>query len=283
VSTFGAQNINAAASNVQQQQSVQQANLARRMAAYGLNPGSGAWGNQATEANIAASTAEAGAKTNASIQNELTQEGLVSNAVGQLQGLPGQTAAAANTATGAGNAAVSAGAAPISVQSQAAGGVGAGYNAAMTGYGNEASILGNQYNAQLATWQANQASQNALWGGLGQAGGLLGAAYMMMPAAAARGGLIKAARGGLMEERPALRLIHGGKIEGPGTGTSDSVPVAASDGEYIVNADSVRVFGTPFLDVINKVGLDVRDKGKIVPLKRPVKPQRAVRAAAGGM
>lgn len=41
---------------------------------------------------------------------------------------------------------------------------------------------------------------------------------------------------------------EGGPVVGPGTGTSDSVPIAASDGEYVIKADVVRFLGTSTLD-----------------------------------
>lgn len=41
---------------------------------------------------------------------------------------------------------------------------------------------------------------------------------------------------------------NGGKIAGPGTGTSDSIPAMLSDGEYVIPADVVRRYGTKFFD-----------------------------------
>ena len=40
-------------------------------------------------------------------------------------------------------------------------------------------------------------------------------------------------------DKPVL-LAEGGKVNGPGTGTSDSIPAILSDGEYVVNAQAVR-------------------------------------------
>ncbi len=45
-------------------------------------------------------------------------------------------------------------------------------------------------------------------------------------------------------------FADGGRISGPGTGVSDSIPVMASNGEYIVNAQSTRKF-LPLLEMIN--------------------------------
>ena len=43
----------------------------------------------------------------------------------------------------------------------------------------------------------------------------------------------------------------GGKITGPGTGTSDSIPAMLSNGEYVIKASSVKKYGTNFLDSVN--------------------------------
>lgn len=43
----------------------------------------------------------------------------------------------------------------------------------------------------------------------------------------------------------------GGLISGPGTGTSDSILSRLSNGEYVMSADAVRMFGTGLLDQMN--------------------------------
>lgn len=66
----------------------------------------------------------------------------------------------------------------------------------------------------------------------------------------ALGGLVGAvqalATGGQVFRRAA------GQIFGPGSGTSDQVPVMASHGEFIVKAASVRQYGVNFLNTINR-------------------------------
>ncbi|WP_277271401.1 tape measure protein, partial [Phascolarctobacterium succinatutens] len=42
-------------------------------------------------------------------------------------------------------------------------------------------------------------------------------------------------------------LATGGSVDGPGTGTSDSVPAMLSNGEYVLNAQAVDRLGVPFL------------------------------------
>ena len=49
--------------------------------------------------------------------------------------------------------------------------------------------------------------------------------------------IVKAADGGI------ATMMHGGEVNGPGTGTSDSVPARLSDGEFVMTAASVRGAG----------------------------------------
>jgi len=43
----------------------------------------------------------------------------------------------------------------------------------------------------------------------------------------------------------------GGEISGPGTGTSDSIPIMASDGEYVIRAAAVEHYGVDTMEAIN--------------------------------
>ncbi|MDF7667936.1 hypothetical protein PT273_08800 [Orbaceae bacterium ESL0727] len=43
----------------------------------------------------------------------------------------------------------------------------------------------------------------------------------------------------------------GGLISGPGTATSDSIPSMLSNGEYVVNAASVKKYGIDYLHALN--------------------------------
>ena len=47
------------------------------------------------------------------------------------------------------------------------------------------------------------------------------------------------------------KMADGGKVRGPGTGTSDSIPAMLSHGEYVVKASSVAKYGVRTLDAIN--------------------------------
>jgi hypothetical protein len=51
------------------------------------------------------------------------------------------------------------------------------------------------------------------------------------------------------------RMAQGGMVNGPGSGTSDSIPAMLSNGEFVVNARSTRLF-QPLLAAINGYGVN---------------------------
>jgi len=57
--------------------------------------------------------------------------------------------------------------------------------------------------------------------------------------------------GGMVDDktvRPGDMADEGGKVKGPGTGTSDSVPIRVSTGEYVIPANVVRMKGKEYFD-----------------------------------
>jgi len=55
--------------------------------------------------------------------------------------------------------------------------------------------------------------------------------------------------------RAVFKKAMGGYISGAGNGTSDSIPAMLSNGEYVINAKSVKSVGMPMLDRINKMAM----------------------------
>ncbi|MET8707767.1 hypothetical protein [Streptomyces californicus] len=55
-----------------------------------------------------------------------------------------------------------------------------------------------------------------------------------------------------------LKFAGGGPIDGPGTSTSDSIPIWASKGEFMVRAASVAKYGVSFLRAVNDGTLNLR-------------------------
>jgi len=54
----------------------------------------------------------------------------------------------------------------------------------------------------------------------------------------------------------SAKFAEGGKVTGPGTGTSDSIPAYLSNGEYVMTARATRMF-EPLLAAMNDVGVGV--------------------------
>jgi hypothetical protein len=48
-----------------------------------------------------------------------------------------------------------------------------------------------------------------------------------------------------------VKKAYGGFVSGPGTSTSDSIPAMLSNGEYVINADSVKRYGVQTFNAFN--------------------------------
>lgn len=84
-----------------------------------------------------------------------------------------------------------------------------------------------------------------------------------------------ASMGAMKRREAAAGMKHGGKVKGPGTGTSDSVPAMLSKGEYVMPADSVRHFGVKTLEAMRKA--------THTPTKMGAKKGAVRKMADGGM
>lgn len=71
-------------------------------------------------------------------------------------------------------------------------------------------------------------------------------------------------------------MTDGGRVNGPGTETSDDIPAWLSDEEYVLNAEAVKLVGKDKLDAINEAGLRRRGGGVTAGVKG------GVPALAGG-
>lgn len=72
----------------------------------------------------------------------------------------------------------------------------------------------------------------------------------------AHGGLARAAMPYMLARGGRLDFRHGAPVRGEGTGQSDDIPALLSDGEYVVDADTVAALG----DGSNKAGAEILDK-----------------------
>jgi hypothetical protein len=144
----------------------------RNMASMGVDPTSGRYAGVERAGENATALAAAGAENNArnTVRNQALS--LQAEAVNMGKGLAVNPASSLGLSTSAGSAAMQ----TTSGNNAQAAGLssikGQGYQGAMSGYGNQANTLNQQYQNQLNAWQANQQQSNSLWGGLGSLAGM---------------------------------------------------------------------------------------------------------------
>ena len=141
-----------AVADVRQQVANTEAGRVRQAMAMGIDPRSARFNAGGREASLNAGLAAAGAQNVARRRVEQEAEAKRANAINMGSGLGVNPA----TSMGLSNGAIQAG--------------GAG---AMSGYGQQGSLLNTQYNQQMQSWQANQQSMGSLMGGLGTVAGML--------------------------------------------------------------------------------------------------------------
>lgn len=148
----------------------------RNMASMGVNPTSGRYAGVERSGETATTLAAAGAENTArnTVRNQALS--LQADAVNMGKGLAVNPGSSLGLSTSAGSAAMQT---TSGNNAQAAGLssiMGQGFQGAMSGYGNQASILNQQYGNQLNAWQAqqqaNSSSTGALAGGIGSMVGM---------------------------------------------------------------------------------------------------------------
>lgn len=156
-----------AASQKQQQQ--------RSMASMGVNPTSGRYAGVDNASSLSTALAAAGAQNTARNQTRTQALALKEGVANMGKGATANSAQQLGLGLNAGNSAV--GNTSTANQNFLANNqtMTNGFQGAMSGYGNQASILNSQYSNQLAGWQAQQSANSAssagLMSGLGQMAG----------------------------------------------------------------------------------------------------------------
>lgn len=141
-----------AVADVRQQVANTEAGRVRQAMAMGIDQRSARFNAGGREASLNAGLAAAGAQNVARRRIEQEAEAKRANSINMGSGL----AVNPGTSMGLSNGALQAG--------------GAG---AMSGYGQQGSLLNTQYNQQLQSWQANQNSMSSMMGGLGTVAGIM--------------------------------------------------------------------------------------------------------------
>ena len=226
----------AAASDVEQSYGSAAASQTRALQRMGINPNSGKMMALNSQMQMQKANALAGGM-NAAADNRMTQAVQMRQGASNIaQGLPAQSMnfsaqGGSQAATGAGI-----GGQNLANTQNAQGQVTNGMQGASGIYGNVASGYNNLYNSQLKAHEIQSNSSGDMWGGIGKLAG----SVISNPGSLATIGAF---------------FADGGPVNGPGTGTSDSVPavntsngtnIKLSNGEWIVPADVVRAKGEEF-------------------------------------
>lgn len=140
----------AATADVQNAAAVQRGTSVRQAAAMGVNPNSGRFINAQAKADADTALAGAGAANLARRQVQAEADAKMAQAINMGNGLSVNPA----TSIGLSNGAVS-----------------SGGSAALSGYGQQGSLLNTQYQNQLQSYQAGQSALGGLFGGIGALAG----------------------------------------------------------------------------------------------------------------
>lgn len=116
-------------------------------------------------------------------------------------------------------------------------------------------IRQRQFNAEKANDAITVAIQTAVAvaktiAELGGIGAITPAGIALIAAIVAQGAVSEAL---ILSKQYIPAFAEGGLVQGPGTGTSDSITAKVSNGEAIINAKSTKMFG-PLLSAINQAG-----------------------------
>lgn len=140
-----------AAASVRNQGAVARDMSTRQMSAMGVNPNSGRFSGTTSRAALAEGLATVGAQNAAERMVEAEGRQRLGQAVSLGQGLAVNPGTSLGLATGTGAS---------------------GYQSAMQGYGQQGSLLNQDYQNRLQQWQANNAASDSIWGGIGSLAGL---------------------------------------------------------------------------------------------------------------
>lgn len=217
----------------------QRRNALQRLESYGVDPSTTR--NAALDIGVrtqqAAAQAQAANQANQRVEN--VGRALRSDAINMGRGALSNASAFYGQAVNAGSAGVS-GANQTTATGAGAAQSAMGWNGqALQGYGQSANITSQGYGNQMSAYNAQSANQAGMWQGAGAIAGMV------------------MADGGDVD--PTDGAIQTGM--GDGSGVDDNVPIMASDGEYVIPADVVKVKGTEFFDrLVEKYHTPAKDQ-----------------------
>lgn len=227
----------ASAYQVQRQQALD------TMAKYGINPNSARFAAINAQLGQGEAAARAGVATKSRIAADEMGRARLYDAAALGRGLASNATAAAGTAVGAGSAAGGNYMAPAEYMGKSYGQTGQMLGGASSSFGTAGNIYGQEFNARMQGYNAQQANKGDAMSAFGSIAGMFaggpGGGAIVSNFLKADGGSIK-------------RLGRGGKVSGPGGPVDDKIPAMLSDGEYVIPADTVKAIGVKKLDKLVK-------------------------------
>ena len=178
-----------------------------------------------------------------------------------------------------GGAGIEAGAGEVAAQ-VAEGTAGAAGEAVAGGVAAESAVAEGAAGTAAAEGVAAGGAATGAATGLGAAASAIGTALPWVGAAYTVGSLLGAWKdGGEIEGSTAQDLRDGSRVNGPGGHTDDLVPALLSDEEHVMNAEASAFIGHDELERLNKIGLELRQRG--IPLSK-IKTGFGMRRGAQG-
>lgn len=276
-----------AGADVTQAMEQQRGIMRRQMQAQGLRPDSGRMAQLNTQMALGEALGQATAKNKARQQAEMLGYAKLQDAAALGRNLPAATSSASTVAIQGAQGAQGSTMAPANYMGGAYGQAGTMYGQAQAGYGIGGNIYGQEFNARMAGYNAQQEAESGFWRGVGQIGGaIITSSDPSMKTDIQKVGVdrdtglnIYAYRykgdpksypkvmGPMADEveevapekvvevagKKGLRMRNGGYVNSKkGTTTSDSIPAMLSRNEYVIPADVVKKFGVGFFDKLIK-------------------------------
>lgn len=228
-----------AASDVSQAFGVARGQQNRQLAASGIAPNSGRFAALNQQMLTQEALARAGAQNNARTMAQDKGTALMYDAAGLGRNLATNASTAYGVSLNAAQGGRQSAMAPGQIMGQGFQGAVNANNSAIGGYGTAGNIYGQEFNARMQGYNAQQEAAAAPW----RAGGAILGGW-------ASGGF-KFADGG--QAPRGLRMADGthvgpGPVSGPGGPVDDKIPAMLSNGEYVIPADTAAKIGKKNLD-----------------------------------
>ncbi|SHL43435.1 hypothetical protein SAMN05216428_102396 [Nitrosospira sp. Nsp11] len=254
----------------------------RGMERMGINPNSGRFQAIQNETNLGLARDAAGAMNGARRATEQQGVALRTGAAQFGRNMPNTGIAADSLALNGGNSAVGNMAAGANINNAGTNAAVNWFGGAQAGNNSAGGLMNNLYGNQLNAWSQDQQMKAQSMAGIGSLLGTAGGAAAMM---LRKGGVIKNNSAHGLSGKPLSRpnassgglgmlrrsgYAEGGMIEGPGTGTSDSIPasiegvqpIRLSNGEAVLNKEAVGLIGEDAVHRLNAGGLMMLEKSK---------------------